>query len=179
MVAFLAASTKHERTSAAWSAGPRTPGIAVALDPRAPALLDAVRAAAQRADVVVVYLHWGVEDQGCPGAKQRATAEALADAGADVIVGSHAHVLQGAGWIGDTYVSYGLGNFLWYHNHDPETGVLRVRIEDGEVVAGALAPARIRLFGRPMPLHGRDRASAVADWRRLRGCTGLNAMPSP
>jgi poly-gamma-glutamate synthesis protein (capsule biosynthesis protein) len=176
-IAFLAASTKRERTSAAWSAGPDTPGIAVDLGPGS-LLVDAVRDAAQRADVVVVYLHWGVEGQGCPGAQQRATAQTLADAGADVIVGSHAHVLLGAGWMGDTFVSYGLANFLWYHNHEPETGVLQVRIEDGEVAADAWAPARIQLFGRPLPLHGAERADAIADWTRLRACTGLAAKPT-
>ncbi|HSS68524.1 MAG TPA: CapA family protein [Nocardioidaceae bacterium] len=176
-IAFLAASTKRERTSAAWSAGPDTPGIAVDLGPGS-LLVDAVRDAAQRADVVVVYLHWGVEGRGCPGAQQRATARTLAAAGADVIVGSHAHVLLGAGWMGDTYVSYGLANFLWYHNHDPETGVLQVRIEDGEVTAGAWAPAQIQLFGRPLPLHGIERAAAIADWNRLRACTGLAATPT-
>ena len=80
-VAFLAASTKRERTSAAWSAGPDTPGIAVDLGPES-LLVDAVRDAGQRADVVVVYLHWGVEGQGCPGSQQRATARTLAAAGA-------------------------------------------------------------------------------------------------
>jgi Bacterial capsule synthesis protein PGA_cap len=177
-IAFLAASAKHERTSAAWPAGPDTAGIAVAPGPSAPRLLAAVGDAARQADVVVVYLHWGVEGQACPGAKQRATAQALADAGADVVVGSHAHVLLGAGWIDHTYVSYGLGNFLWYHNHEPETGVLQVRVVDGDVVAGAWAPARIQLFGRPKPLVGAERSDAIADWEGLRGCTGLAATPS-
>jgi poly-gamma-glutamate synthesis protein (capsule biosynthesis protein) len=176
-IAFLAASAKRERTSAAWPAGPDSPGIAVDLGTGSP-LLAAVRDAAKRADVVVVYLHWGVEQQECPGAKQRATAQTLADAGADVIVGSHAHVLLGSGWLGHTYVSYGLGNFLWYHNHEPESGVLQVRIEDGDVVAGSFSPARIQLFGRPLPLHGRQRAAAIAAWTRLRACTGLAAKPT-
>ncbi len=52
---------------------------------------------------------------------------ALADTGADIIVGTHAHVLLGSGWLGDTYVNYGLGNFLWYHDHQPESGVLGIR----------------------------------------------------
>ena len=88
-------------------------------------------------------------------------------------MGSHAHVLLGSGWVGDTYVDYGLGNFLWYHNHQPESGVLRLRVRDGQVVGDALAPARIGTYGRPVPLVGRARAAAVADWRGLRACTGL------
>ena len=50
----------------------------------------------------------------------------------------------------DTYVSYGLGNFVWYHDRPPDTGVLRLRLEDGRVVADAWTPARIGpLGGRP------------------------------
>jgi poly-gamma-glutamate synthesis protein (capsule biosynthesis protein) len=92
-------------------------------------------------------------------------------------VGSHAHLLQAGGWIGDTYVGYGLGNFVWYHNHQPETGVLRLRVRDGRVVADAWAPARIHLWGLPLPLAGAARSDAVADWRRLRACADLAPEP--
>ena len=145
---------------------------------RPSALLDAVRTADRRGDVVVVYLHWGEELQGCPTSPQRSTARALADAGADIVVGSHAHVLLGSGWMGDTYVDYGLGNFLWYHDHQPESGVLQVRVRDGKVVGDALHPARLRNDGHPLPLTGRARVAAVADWRRLRACTGLAPRPA-
>ena len=172
--AFLAAdASMREGASNVWEAGPTTPGIAAAHAPRPRALIAAVRAASRQDDVVVVYLHWGAELQGCPTAQQQTTAKALAEAGADVIVGSHAHVLLGSGWLGDTYVDYGLGNFLWYHNHNPETGVLRLTISDGQVVGDSWAPARIQTFGRPVPLRGGDRAAAIADWHRLHDCTGL------
>ena len=91
-----------------------------------------------------------------PEPRQQRLARALADAGADVIVGSHAHVQQGAGWLGDTYVDYGLGNFLWYHNHQPDTGVLRLRVEDGHVGVRCWVPAEIqRVRSARCPLHGK------------------------
>ncbi len=68
----------------------------------------------------------------------RAPRGRLAEAGADIVVGTHAHVPLGSGWLGDTYVNYGLGNFLWYHDRRPESGVLQVRIEDGAVVGRLL-----------------------------------------
>lgn len=176
--AFLAGDGSfREGASSVWEAGPTTPGIAAAHVDRPRALLAAVRAASRRADVVVVYLHWGEELHGCPTQQQRTTARALADAGADIVVGTHAHVQLGSGWIGDTYVNYGLGNFLWYHDHQPETGVLQVRVADGEVVGGSWTPARIGPDGRPVPLGGERARAAVSQWRALRGCAGLAARP--
>ena len=180
--AFLAAdASMREGSSDVWAAGPTTPGIAAAHAGRPRALLAAVRAASQQADVVVVYLHWGAELRGCPTLQQRTTARALAEAGADVIVGAHAHVLLGSAWVGDTYVNYGLGNFLWYHDHQPDTGVLRVSIRNGEVVGDSWTPARIQASGLPLPLRGGDRAAAIADWHRLHGCTGppSHGRPAP
>jgi poly-gamma-glutamate synthesis protein (capsule biosynthesis protein) len=110
---------------------------------------------------------------------QRTTARALTAAGADVIVGSHAHVLLGSGWQEDTYVNYGLGNFVWYHDRPPETGVLRLRLVDGKVVSDRWTPARIGpLSGRPLPLSGDARQRAVDDWQVRRGCAGLAPGPT-
>ncbi|MGZ4663475.1 MAG: CapA family protein [Frankiaceae bacterium] len=175
---FGADASFREGSSSVWVASPHHPGLAGAHAARPRALLAAVRAASRRGDVVVVYLHWGVELQGCPTTQQRITAHALADAGADIVVGSHAHVLLGSGWIGDTYVDYGLGNFLWYHNRQPETGVLQLRVRDGHVVDDAFTPARIGNDGRPRPLSGSAPVAAVADWRGLRDCTDLADRPS-
>jgi poly-gamma-glutamate synthesis protein (capsule biosynthesis protein) len=179
-LAFLAADASPlESTSPTWTAGRRTPGLAAAREPRPAVLLRAVRQADRDSDVVVVYLHWGRDMQTCPTARQRTTARALATAGADVIVGSHAHVLLGSGWQQDTYVNYGLGNFVWYHNRPPETGVLRLRLRGGKVVSDKWTPALIGpLGGRPLPLSGDRRQRAVADWQMRRGCAGLASGPT-
>ncbi len=63
-------------------------------------------------DFVIVYIHWGEERILMPSPKQRAWAHEMARAGADVIIGHHAHVLQGYEMIGNTHVFYSLGNFL-------------------------------------------------------------------
>ena len=179
-LAFLAADASPlESTSSTWTAGPRTPGLAAGREPRPRVLLHAVRRASRDADVVVVYLHWGRTNRACPTSMQRMTADALAAAGADVIVGSHAHVLLGSGWQQDTYVNYGLGNFVWYTNRPPETGVLRLRLKDGQVAADRWTPARIGpLSGRPLPLSGGARQRAVDDWEAGRGCAGLASGPT-
>ena len=133
-----------------------------------------------------MYLHWGAEGRGCPTAGQRELARSLADAGADVVVGAHAHVLLGAGMLGDTYVSYGLGNFLWYHGGQPDTGVLRLQIVDGEVVRDDWVPGEIRPTGRSAPSADRigapRRDPGVARSARLhrpRAGTERRRPPSP
>lgn len=69
------------------------------------------------ADVIVVNLHFGEEYHLYPSSAQRELAASLADAGADVILGHHPHVLQPPEWIENsrgmkTFVAYSLGNFF-------------------------------------------------------------------
>lgn len=175
-LAFLAADTAfREGSSTVWAAGPANAGVAAARQARPAALLGAVRSAAAQDDLVVVYLHWGREYQSCPTQKQRLLGRALAEAGADVVVGSHSHVLGGAGWSGDTYIGYGLGNFVWYHDRQPDTGVLSLRLDRDGVVDDAWTPARIAAGGRPRPVAGTAADEAVEAWAGLRRCTGLGA----
>lgn len=95
-----------------WAATADSPGTADAVDARH--LLRAVADANRSADVVVVYLHWGIQGEACPTDSQRDLAAELVETGADVVVGSHAHQLQGDGRLGPGYVAYGLGNYAWY-----------------------------------------------------------------
>ena len=176
-VAVLAADASFlESNAPIWDAQPGRYGLAR----DSTRLLAAVRAANARSDVVAVYLHWGAEGRGCPTSGQRSLARSLSAAGADVIVGAHAHVLLGAGMLGDTYVSYGLGNFLWYNAGQTDTGVLRLQIVDGRVARDDWVPAEIRPTGagRPRPLTGSEGRNAIRDWRALRGCTDLAPGPS-
>ena len=128
-VAFLTASQIVEETLTYNAAGPSKPGIASAI-PR-DRLLREVRAAREEADVVVVYMHMGAEGYTCPGDAAIETAAALEAAGADVILADHAHRVNGAGWVGDAYVHYGLGNFVYYMSSEPagHTGVLTVTVD--------------------------------------------------
>jgi poly-gamma-glutamate capsule biosynthesis protein CapA/YwtB (metallophosphatase superfamily) len=156
--------------AAAWTAGEGKPGLASAVEPGR--LLVAVRLADRAADTVVVFLHWGQERNPCPLPRQRQLAADLAEAGADVVVGSHAHVLLGGGMLDGTYVHYGLGNFVFYSGGP--SGVLQVTVRDGRVERARWRPATI-VGGTPRPLTGPAAGQAVRSWERLRGCTGLDA----
>ena len=156
----------------AWTAGPGKPGLASAKE--VPRLLKAVRRARSSADTVVVFLHWGVEAEPCPSSRQRKLAKQLVAAGADIIVGGHAHRQQGMGKMGNALVGYGLGNFVWYgtSNMSTRTGVLVVTVAGRHVEEYHWVPARI-VDGVPHPMTGTARRNEMASWRALRSCAGL------
>lgn len=156
-----------------WAATATRAGTADAVDPAR--LLRAVTAADAEADVVVVYVHWGVQGRTCPSADQRDLARALVDRGADVVVGSHAHEVQGDGRLGPGYVAYGLGNWAWYTPGD-RTGVFTLTVQPpaepggrATVTRTAWTPQRIGADGLAAPAPG------TGDRGRLRACAGLNA----
>jgi poly-gamma-glutamate capsule biosynthesis protein CapA/YwtB (metallophosphatase superfamily) len=176
-IAFIGATQVLDTSlAAAWSAGDGKPGLASAYDEKR--LLAAVRAARAEADTVVVDLHWGRELQHCPIDQQRALAPELVAAGADVVVGSHAHVLLGGGYMRGAYVDYGLGNFVFYAHGGvtAQSGVLLLTVRGRAVTKDQWVPAVIS-GGIPLPLQGAAGERAVASWQSLRRCTGLSVSP--
>ena len=141
-------------------------------------LVAAVQAARADSDTIVVYLHWGVENQTCPTGTQQETAQQLVAAGADVVVGSHAHRQQGAGHLGTAFVDYGLGNFIWYNEAGVSgtSGVLLVT-DDGPrhrlvpLGAGADPGRRAPTAHRHRRRPGRRGLAGPAHVRRARTLT--------
>ena len=78
-------------------------------DERAKKDIEAVR---NQVDVVIVSMHWGVEDSNIPNSSQRKIAEYLSSLGVNLIIGAHPHVVQPVEYLGDTLVIYSLGNFI-------------------------------------------------------------------
>ncbi|MCX5209863.1 CapA family protein [Kitasatospora sp. NBC_00240] len=180
-VAVVAASQVEDLTNQKWRAGATKPGIASALD--VPALLKAVEQAKKQAPVVIVYLHWGDEGKACPTTAQTGIAKKLATAGATAVVGTHAHTMLGSGMLGNTYVGYGFGNFLWYGTSDypfsNETGVTTLTLTAAGKVAGeSFTPALVDDAGVPQPQTGVAATAALKRRDGLRGCTGLAAAPA-
>lgn len=155
-----------------WTAAPGKAGLASAKDESR--LLRAVHEARGASDTLIVFLHWGVELESCPTASQTSLANALVAAGADIVVGSHAHVLSGGGRLGTALVGYGLGNFVFYafRKATVQSGVLEVTATGRRIDSYRWRPARIS-SGIPYPLAGSERTRALAAWNRLRGCTNL------
>ncbi|WP_432562549.1 CapA family protein [Kineococcus sp. SYSU DK003] len=168
----------------AWTATADRPGLAsVQTASGRQRLAAAVQAERERSDSVVVVLHWGRELQDCPTQDQEDLAAELVAAGADAVVGSHAHLQLGQGYLrsGDRtgFVDYGLGNFVFYAKKavTVETGVLELTLPAaGGVPRARWRPATIE-SGVPVPLEGSAADEAVRHKESLRACTDLAAAP--
>lgn len=116
--------------------GPHVPFATLRqLQDQAVPLLEAARA---DHDLLIVVIHWGVEYATRARNANRFTAQALLEAGADLLIGHHPHVLQGlerhrSGEGRDGLIAYSLGNFLFPRSDGSAgmSGVLRVRYLDG------------------------------------------------
>lgn len=161
-----------------WTATDSQPGIASTKDSHEQQLLDAVRKTRSEVDTLVVFLHYGTETQTCPNSRQVALAKSLFAAGADIVVGSHAHRLQGVGFVGDKLVAYGLGNFIFHPGSavGRETGVLRVSVTGSRVDSFEWVPARIN-NGVPVPLTGAQADAEQTKMKNLASCAGVSPTP--
>ncbi len=88
-------------------------------------IYDIVRAESDAGRIVVVYTHWGDEYVGVPE-RVRVLAHELVDAGADLVVGSHPHIVQDYEAYGGGYIYYSLGNFVFdqYFSDEVRNGLL-------------------------------------------------------
>lgn len=129
-----------------WTATADAPGLAWADPARVAADVAAVR---PDADLVVVILHSGYEYIEEPSEPQVAAARAAVDAGADLVVGHHAHILQGIHRYGEGVIAYGLGNFVFNITGPPETAILNVWLDKNGVRQLELIPAIVQQYGQP------------------------------
>ncbi len=164
-IAFLA----YEGLGATLPAGADEAGV-VWLEPATAAA--EIAAARRQADLVVVNVHWGVEYESTPTAQQKALAAQMADAGADLIIGHHPHVVQPVEWLAGkgqahrTLVAYSLGNFVFDMGMQPE--VLQAAILHCEVgPAGVLGFGLQTIQMRPWQMGPADAANGRAVLGRL------------
>jgi len=108
-----------------WAAGKNHPGMLATYDPSL--LLEQIRALKKKHDYVIVYVHWGIERAEKPEDYQRSLGKQYIDAGADLVIGAHPHVLQGIEYYQGKPIVYSLGNFV-FGSSIPRTMVLEVEL---------------------------------------------------
>jgi poly-gamma-glutamate synthesis protein (capsule biosynthesis protein) len=121
-IGFIAASTQMNR-SPRKSLVPYVSANALRAE-----LVPVIAGARADHDLIVLALHWGHEYEDVPARWQIDAAHAFVDAGADVIMGHHPHVLQGIERYRGGVIAYSLGNFVFPNAKERirETGVLRL-----------------------------------------------------
>ena len=88
------------------------------------------------AQVVLLSMHWGNERESAPSSYQTQIADAITISGeVDLIIGSHAHVLQPIKLVNDTFIIYGLGNFLSDMPTNPKDPPWPASTQDGAIVS--------------------------------------------
>ena len=166
----------------AWTATATQPGLASAYDVND--LVAAVEAARKtgHGDRVPAL---GDRTRRLPDPLQEPLAKVLVQAGADIIVGTHAHVLLGGGYLGSAYVDYGLGNFAFYDNSPPEnasgsliitaTGARSTRSPGGRRSSSTICPSHSPVTPPP-PCWGVEPGPRLHERERhARGPRGLRA----
>ncbi|MDX2230033.1 MAG: CapA family protein [Leptolyngbyaceae cyanobacterium bins.349] len=123
-------------------------------------IAEDIRAIRDQVDWVVVNYHWGQELADFPADWQRTLAHFTVDQGADLVVGHHPHVLQGAEIYKGRAIAYSLGNFIFGGNSrtDYDTAVLKVALKDKQMKVDFL-PIEVKNY-QPQVAQG-DRARDI------------------
>ncbi len=149
-----------------------SPGVATA-SPDMAFVEQAIRSLKRRVDYVVVCFHWGIEYTDVPIASQVAEAHAAIDAGADLVIGHHPHVLQGVQLYHGRLIAYSLGDLVFDH-YSVATG--QTVLVDAELrphgVRVTLIPVYASANGIPAVVTGAAARGILVHMRRLSAALG-------
>lgn len=113
---------------AGWAATNSHPGMLSSYEVSVEPLLAQIAECHAAGEKVVVLIHWGIERDETPQDYQRALAKRYIDAGADLVIGSHPHVLQGIEYYKGKPIFYSLGNFV-FGSSIPKTMLVQAEFE--------------------------------------------------
>ncbi len=144
-----------------------------------PAVVKRVRALKTATNLVIVSFHWGAEGSYQPNGVQLDLGHAAVDAGADLVIGTHPHVLQGIETYRGRHILYSLGNFVFGGHGNPADKDSIIYQEafvekDGRMGPGEMTIVPVRISGlttrndyRPLLLEGDERERVLAKMKKL------------
>lgn len=138
-----------------FEAGSNWPGIAWSEDSHVVNDIHAARAA--HADRIIIFMHWGWEKESNPVSRQRQLAHLMIDAGADIVIGGHPHIVQNSEYYKGHLIVYSLGNFVFDSFDKPEfrTGwILRLTFDKSGFIAWNTVAVIVDDEGVPTPQSG-------------------------
>ena len=136
---FAIFGTTRVSPSANWYASDSQAGLFQTYD--ATLLNQKITEAHTEYDHVIVFVHWGIEKNEIPEDYQRSLAKGYIDAGADLVVGCHPHVLQGFEYYNGVPIIYSLGNYL-FGNRDGDTVLLEATYSNEGAPSIQLVPCK-------------------------------------
>lgn len=157
----VVSATRAEKYILTPEAGEETPGVFRCYDMTN--VLQKVREAKERADIVIAYIHWGTEYSENLETAQTEGARALVDAGADVVLGAHPHCLQGMEFYEGKPILYSLGNY-WFNEKTLDTVLVKLHFygnDEEQHTEVQLLPARQEQHVTRLLTDEQD----VSDWR--------------
>ena len=125
-----------------------------------------IQAAKAQADVVMVYYHWGTEYTHDANADQRQIAHRAIDAGADLILGTHPHWVQGVEWYKDRLITYSLGNFIFDQEWSTKTKqgtFLKASFDGKRLTSAEFVPYQIEDYLQPRPVNDSVAKAILSD----------------
>lgn len=136
-------------------------------------LLETVRNAKAVSDYVIVYIHWGTESTDEIDWAQKEQAPKIAEAGADLIIGDHPHVLQPVSYSGDTPVFYSLGNYF-FNSKAQDTCLVKVTLDENGLKSLQFIPGRQEDCYVSM-LHGAEKERVLSYMRQISPDVNIDA----
>lgn len=136
-----------------WYATDKRPGIVGAYDPHISEVIVRIEEMKKEADIVILSIHWGVELSATPRKQEMDLGKKLIDAGADIIMGHHPHVLQGVEIYKGKPIFYSLGNFVFGTKNEltSNTMIGQINFIDKDIDNIKIIPCSI-IAGRPIPI---------------------------
>ncbi|MDR9857421.1 CapA family protein [Paenibacillus sp. VCA1] len=164
-IAVIGASRVYPETN--WAAGTNKPGVASAYD-KASRVIATIGEARKKADLVIVMVHWGIERALTPNDIQKKLGHDFIDAGADLIIGGHPHVLQGLEQYKGKWIAYSTGNFIFTKSGTPstwKTAVFQATCKKSGC-SMKLVPFHAEL-GQPVPMNAQEGSQLMKELQNL------------
>jgi len=143
-----------------------------------------IKKARKRADVVIVSFHWGGEALTAPKDYQQTLGRQAIEAGAQVVIGHHPHVLQGVEFYRDGVIYYSLGNFAFgsYSKTAKSSALARITLHDATLYKAEILPLdvyNIEVGFQPRPLTQEPAYTFIQDFSSLCSPLGTSLERQP
>lgn len=111
-------------------------------------IVDEIKGVRDAVDFIIVSFHWGIENQRYPTINQIQWAHKVVDAGADLVIGHHPHVLQGIEIYKNRFILYSLGNFIFDQNklYQCQSGIFSCIFKKGKIDSVSFLPVWLNRF---------------------------------